>query len=218
MALQTLYSAWGSKQALFRASLEHVLSDGRGIDETWPQQLQDRLRTGASRDSTERGFARALAALVRATAEGAATAWLTYRNAAGSDPTIAEDWSRLSLLRHGTVRALLEVQLDVGVAVDDAWVDTTWVLTSPEVFDLLARIRDYDLDTYEEWLANTLRATLSTRITPDPRSAPQPTESAPAIAASHQQGTANDTATQGTLTVPVAPATTTGQTIQASQS
>lgn len=162
VALQTLYSAWGSKQALFRASLEYVLTDGQSIDETWPQRLQDRLREDTRSDSTDRGFARGLAAVMRARVESAGTFWLMFRNAAGGDTTIAEDWVKLSLLRHETTRTLLEAHPGAGDRVNPAWVDTAWVLASPEVYDLLTRMRGYDLDAYEGWLAATLQATLRT--------------------------------------------------------
>ena len=165
VSLQTLYSAWGSKQALFRASLEQALSGEPRIDESWPQQLQQRLRDNMQSDQSSRGFARGLAAVYRGLAERAGPAWLSFRNAAGGDATIAEDWVKLSLLRHGTTRTLLgtarEGEPADKLADDDTRVDTAWILSSPEVFDLLVRVRGYDLGAYEQWLADALEATVN---------------------------------------------------------
>ena len=86
-----------------------------------------------------------------------------HRDAAATDPAVAEDWQTLQQLRHHTFTDIFgripADALRAGLTHDVA-ADTAWAIASPETYDLLVRIAGYTLDGYEQWVTITLAAAL----------------------------------------------------------
>jgi AcrR family transcriptional regulator len=154
VSVQTLYLAWGSKRALLRGYMEHVLAG----DAASPADAATRFVGMLPRERlTELG------SLVAEIAGRAATGWSLYRDAAAVDAEIAEDWNELQLLRRQLIARVFEdippSAIANGLTLEDA-IDTAWVIASPESYDLLVRRQGYSLDHFREWMQNTLSASL----------------------------------------------------------
>lgn len=162
VTVQTLYLAWGSKSALLRAYLEQALSGD--ADVPYPEQLP-RLIAAAleGTDADPRAAIAHIAHIYRQLAERAALGWHLYRDAAASDPEVADDWQVLQEQRRATFAdivgrippAFLRPGLNPAAAAD-----TAWAIASPETHELLVRTAGYSLDRYEEWVSTTLAAAL----------------------------------------------------------
>ena len=153
VSVQTLYLAWGSKRALLRAWAEAAIAGDAGVPADAAARFGDQLSAQERIDL--------VADVMTEVAGRAATAWAVYRDAAGIDPEIADDWDDLQQRRHGLFTRLISgvVGLAPGLSSSEA-VDTAWVIASPETYDLLVRRRGYALGEFREWLARTLRAAL----------------------------------------------------------
>ncbi|MCW2526186.1 MAG: TetR-family regulatory protein [Pseudonocardiales bacterium] len=162
VTVQTLYLAWGSKRALLRAYMESALA-GRSeasYEDERPQMIDTALDRA---EGDPRAMIKQISHLYRQIAERAALGWLLYRDAAGSDTAIAEDWQALQRLRHETFSALIarlpSKTLRPGLTRAKA-ADTAWAIASPETYELLVRTGGYTLDQYEKWVTITLTAAL----------------------------------------------------------
>src|SRR5580692_667053 len=115
VSVQTLYLAWGSKRALLRGYMEHVLAG----DAASPADAAKRF---AGMTPGER--LTELGTLVAEVAGRAATGWGLYRDAAAVDAEIAEDWNELQLLRHQLVARVFDDiptgALASGLTLEDA--------------------------------------------------------------------------------------------------
>jgi len=151
VSVQTLYLAWGSKRALLRGYLENALAGDSGS----PEQAASRF--SAELASTAR--LALLASLVTDVARRAAIGWSIYRDAAGGDPEIAEDWSDLQAKRHQLFAQIIgripEDDFAPEIRVQEA-IDTAWAIASPETYSLIVNRLGYDLDRYRDWLTQTL--------------------------------------------------------------
>lgn len=154
VSLQTLYLAWGSKRALLRAYLERALAGGEGS----PEDVAERFVGENARERLDE-----LARAVEEVSGRAATGWHLYRDASAVDPEIAADWNQLQLLRRGLLEKVIggipEHDLHPGLTTAQA-VDTAWVITGPDSYDLLVRRLGYSLDDFREWMRRTLLAAL----------------------------------------------------------
>lgn len=154
VSVQTLYLAWGSKRALLRGYVERAIAG----DLASPDDARQRF-TGLSpeRRLTE------IATLVIEIAERAADGWKLYRDAAAVDPEIAADWQELQSLRHRTLSTILgDVPVSAlaeGLTPQKA-VDTAWVITSPESYELLVRRLGYPLAEFRVWMETTLNTAI----------------------------------------------------------
>jgi AcrR family transcriptional regulator len=162
VTVQTLYLAWGSKRALLRAYMDAALA---GDDQTpYPTALPDLIADAldGARDEP-RAIIRQIAVLYRQIAERSALGWQLYRDGAASDPEIAADWLALQQGRHQTFTALIghlpAGSLQPGLTRAAAS-DTAWAIASPDTYDLLVRIRGYNLDRYQKWVATSLATLL----------------------------------------------------------
>lgn len=162
VTVQTLYLAWGSKRDLLRAHLDAALSSDP--DRPYAQELPHLIAQAldpAGGDAHE--AIRHLARLYRHLAERAALGWRLYRDAAATDPAIADDWLTLQRLRHETfarvIQRLPTTALRAGLTPEAA-TDTAWAIASPETYEILVGVADYSLDAYEQWVATTLIAAL----------------------------------------------------------
>lgn len=112
-----------------------------------------------------------MATLVADAARRASIGWRLYRDAAGSDPEIAEDWSDLQTKRHQLFAQMLgrvpDEQLAPGITTREA-IDTAWAVASPETYSLLVDRLGYDLAAYRTWLEQTLSRALLGDSAPAP--------------------------------------------------
>jgi AcrR family transcriptional regulator len=163
VAVQTLYSAWGSKRALLRAVMETAVT---GTDtplepDRPPMALIDQLTPEDTADPLR--YLTHLAHRFRLLAERADLGWRTYRDAAATDPDIANDWHQLQMVRRRNfdlvIGALPPASFRPGLAPAAA-ADTAWVIASPESFELLVRRAGYTVDEFERWVARTLIGSL----------------------------------------------------------
>jgi AcrR family transcriptional regulator len=164
VTVQTLYLAWGSKRELLRAYLEAALSGQPVVSAAaeLPRLIAAELADASAGARADLVIAR-MVRLYCDIAQRAALAWQLYRDAAASDPAIAEDWVALQHLRHQTFTHLIaqlpSASLRKGLSPEAA-ADTAWAIASPETYDLLVRIRGYTLSRYEQWLVDTLGAAI----------------------------------------------------------
>ncbi|PVE76136.1 TetR/AcrR family transcriptional regulator [Microbacterium testaceum] len=155
VSVQTLYLAWGSKRALLRGYLEKALAG----DAASPEEAAGRF----AEDLSPAERVALLAAVVADVARRAAIGWSIYRDAAGSDTEIAEDWSELQMKRHRLFARIIghipEEHFAPGLTGHGA-VDTAWVIASPETYSLLVTRLGYDLGRYRDWVEQTLTRAL----------------------------------------------------------
>ena len=162
VTVPTLYLSWGSKRELLRAFMESAL--GGEPDTSFGARLPHLIDTAlADTAGDARAVLRHIAHLFREIAERSALGWQLYRDAAGTDPAIAQDWQVLQRLRKETFSALIArlppKALRSGLTRAAA-AETAWVIASAETYDLLVRTAGYTLDNYEKWVARTLVAAL----------------------------------------------------------
>ncbi len=161
VAVQTLYSAWGSKRALLRGVMETSLTgdDDRMID---PQAgLSQIVALPETQNATD--YLTQLTHGFRLLAERSAVGWQTYRDAAAVDAEVAEDWQLLQAARRGSfagwIGRIPAEELRPGLTPAAA-ADTAWVIASPDTHDLLVRRAGYTYDQFEDWVRCTLLAAL----------------------------------------------------------
>ena len=164
VAVQTLYSAWGSKRALLRGVMETSITgdDDAVFGETHPtvpmlRAVPDEVRGDGA------AYLRHVAHEFRVLAERATIGWQTYRDAAAVDPEAAEDWQQLMAMRREGFRMIVAQippkQLRPGLTPAAAG-DTAWVIASPDTRDQLVRRAGYTYDELEAWVRTTLTAAL----------------------------------------------------------
>lgn len=153
---ETIYSRFGNKRALLG---ELVARAVRGVDpRPVPDQEAPRSLAAAS---DQREQLRLFAADIAERLERAAPL-VAIIGAARAEPELAELLGRLhaerlrnlrtvvdSLVRHGPLRLPEKEALE-----------TIWALTSPELHQLLVRVRRWSRSRYRAWLADSLAALL----------------------------------------------------------
>lgn len=163
VAVQTLYSAWGSKRELLRGVMETAVTgdDDSVFDDTPPVIPMLRAPTEIRSDGV--AYLRYVAHEFRVLAERATVGWQTYRDAAAIDPDAAKDWQQLMTVRRQAFRIITaqipKAQLRKGLPPEAAS-DTAWVIASPDTCDQLVRRAGYSYDEFEEWVRITLTAAL----------------------------------------------------------
>lgn len=163
VAVQTLYSAWGSKRELLRGVMETAVTgdDGSVFGDTPPAIPMLQAPTEIRGDGV--ACLRYVAHEFRVLAERATVGWQTYRDAAAVDPDAAEDWQQLMAMRRQAFRIIVaqipKAQLRKGLTPEAA-IDTAWVIASPDTCDQLVRRAGYSYDEFEEWVRITLTAAL----------------------------------------------------------
>ncbi|WP_170111052.1 TetR/AcrR family transcriptional regulator [Antricoccus suffuscus] len=149
VTVQSIYSSWGSKSALFRAYLESAIAPG-----TERVDFSGAISPGHPREVVSQ-----IAHLFRAVAERSGPAWRLYRDAAAVDPEIAADWQQLQMLRRGTFDILLQSVSDRDLRVArPVAVDSAWAIASPDMYELLVERATYTLDAFEKWVGETIAA------------------------------------------------------------
>jgi len=162
IVVETIYRAFGSKAALFRAVIESALAGGSERAETPPAE---RPAIRAVIDETDPHRKLELYAATQPGVHGrSGPLYRVLIAAADSDPELRDVLDAMEARRlHGL--AELASQLAEGRALrSDLSVekarDIIWTLCSTPVHDLLVRQRGWTAETYQHWLAAALRREL----------------------------------------------------------
>jgi AcrR family transcriptional regulator len=162
VAVQTLYSAWGSKRALLRGVMESSVT-GDMERPLHPEGELSQSAAGRAPGMTSDELLTFLVHEFRLLAERAAIGWHTYRDAAAVDPAAAEDWRQLMDIRR---RAFINIMDRIpkrdfrpGLTREKA-VDTAFVIASPDTHEQLVRELGYTYDQFEEWIRTTIIAAI----------------------------------------------------------
>lgn len=169
VVVETIYRAFGSKAALFKAVVEAAVAGGTARAAVPPEQ-RPAIRAMIQEPDPHR-----LLELHAATQPGIhARAGPPYRvlmEAAAADPELAEVWTQLEAQRLDGMRRLAQLLSDrgalrPGLSVEEAG-DVLWTMNSLAVYDLLVRQRGWTPEHYRDWIASTnARAVLAD--TPQP--------------------------------------------------
>lgn len=151
-AVETVYSAFGSKAGLLIAAIDAAIVGGDG-DETPLVRRPEFAALGVGDRAARVAAAAKIAtgALVRAVPLMGA-----LREAAPSDETVRARLTRYEDDRHATIA--MGLSLVLGGRPDRSLVDSIWALAGPEVFVKLTGDRGWSVDRYERWLAETAAA------------------------------------------------------------
>ena len=153
MALQSVYKAGTSK-----AELLHMVVDLEVAGDDAPVMYADRETFRAiARQTDPRRQTRMLADQIAAVQERSAPIQHAYRQAAASDATVAGYYEAAHRRRLQTITAAVQTipRSALQRPAEEA-ATTVWVIASPEVFQLLRHVRNWDADQYRTWLRRTL--------------------------------------------------------------
>lgn len=160
VAPETVYGTFRNKRSI----LWRLVEIGAAGDER-PIPVQQREWVGRlSEEPDQRKRARLLARGGREILERSSAILVVLRDAAASDPKIAEAWTeaneRMLVDHRAFVRALAGREgLRRGLTVEQA-ADIFWTLGSPEVYDRLVHQRGWSPRAFERWLRETLERTM----------------------------------------------------------
>ena len=156
---ETVYARFRNKRTLIGELMQQAV---RGADPR-PIPEQDAPRALAA-ESDQREQLRLFADDIVDRLERAAPLAAVVAGAARSDPEIAELYERLHRNRLENMTTLIDALTANGplrVPAEQAR-ETVWALTSPELHQLLVRVRSWTRDRYRDWLADSLTALLLT--------------------------------------------------------
>jgi AcrR family transcriptional regulator len=158
VVVETVYRIFGSKAALFRATVEALLAGGAGRAEVPVEERPairaireepDPRRQVAGYAATQPGIHRRAGPLLRA-----------LRDARGSDPQLRRLWDEMEAWRLDGQGRFVRMLADRGALrpdlTVDAGTDIAWTLCSLSVYDLLVLGRGWSDERYETWLTHTL--------------------------------------------------------------
>lgn len=156
VAAETVYAAFGSKQAILRRLFEVTLV---GDDE--PVPLLERPDIQANLQSTDpRAMIRRFAQDMFNIMTRMSPIFLLMRTTAKSDPEIAAMLDRVYHDRMGGmgmfVNRLRQIASVRGDQMPNQVTATVWAVSSAEVFDLLVRVQGWSEEQYVNWLSDTL--------------------------------------------------------------
>ena len=158
VVVETVYRIFGSKAALFGATVEALLAGGAKRAEVPIGERpairaihdeQDPRRQIAVYAATQPGIHRRAGPLLRA-----------LRDARGSDPELGRLWDEMEAWRFDGQGRFVKVLADRGALrpglMVDIGIDIAWTLCSLAVYDLLVLARGWSDDRYRTWLTDTL--------------------------------------------------------------
>jgi AcrR family transcriptional regulator len=160
VAVDTLYATIGPKPAIFRLLIETALS---GRDEAIPALDRDYVREMQAEPDPRRKLDR-YAHAVRMIQGRLAPLVAHLREAARSEPQLAELWQEISSRRAANMR-LFAAELAAagglrpGLSIEAA-ADIIWATNSPEFYLLLVHERGWPPDQFEAWLADSWKRLL----------------------------------------------------------
>jgi AcrR family transcriptional regulator len=154
---ETVFARFGNKRAL----LGELVRRGVRGDDSRPVPAQEGPRTiAASTDQREQ--LRLFAADIVLRLERAAPIVSVVSGASRGHPELADLFARLHADRLKNLATLVDalaVNGPLRVPADEA-LETVWSLTSPELHQLLVRVRGWTRARYTEWLADSLTVML----------------------------------------------------------
>jgi AcrR family transcriptional regulator len=150
---ETVYARFETKRALLGELVSRAVrgGDARPI----PEQAGPRALAAAN---DQREQLRLFATDIVLRLERAAPLVTIVAGASRSEPELAELLARLHAERLRNLRVLVDaLALNGPLALsDDEAVETVWALTSPELHQLLTRVRGWTRSRYCDWLADSL--------------------------------------------------------------
>lgn len=157
VAVQTVYAVFTSKRALLRQLIETTIS---GDDDTPVTGQAEALAIAAEPDGRRR--AQLDAALSRAIIERVAPIARVAREAAASDPDLAQLLDEAKAARRAETLSSVKLLAGPDGPAPDAEeaAATLYVLYSPEVADLLLGDFGWSPERYENWLAEMIFRTV----------------------------------------------------------
>ena len=159
VAVQTVYSAVGGKPALIQAVVSRAIAGDESLTPLLDREWLTRLR----QETDPRRQIRILAEEQTAIGPRIVPVWLAMRDAASTDPEVAEAWQQSMAIKYETqlamVRAIRRADLKPGLTYAQA-ADLLWTLASPETYDLLVLQRGWPAGRFTRWLAEALAASL----------------------------------------------------------
>ena len=161
---ESIFKGFGTKAALVKEVFDVAIA---GDDE--PVAVADRPEARAVQAEPDvREKLRLYAEQAAVRAQRSAKVQLVIRNGASGDPALDELWQRLQAERLTGMTMFARHLVGTGglsVGVEEAR-DVLWTCISIEVYDLLIHQRGWSLESYAEWLARMLVASLVDASTP----------------------------------------------------
>jgi AcrR family transcriptional regulator len=149
VSVETVYASFGSKSDLLLAAIDLAV-----VGDAVPVPLNQRPEFAALGSGTRRQRARAAARLVTGVNQRTAGVVLALKEAAASDPELAER------LREREQRRRINVEqgmtLAAGRTVTEEEADGLWAVLAVEVYQLLTGLRGWTPGQYEDWLADVI--------------------------------------------------------------
>jgi AcrR family transcriptional regulator len=149
VSVETVYASFGSKSDLLLAAIDLAV-----VGDAVPVPLNQRPEFAALGSGTRRQRARAAARLVTGVNQRTAGVVLALKEAAASDPELAER------LREREQRRRINVEqgmtLAAGRTVTEEEADGLWAVLAVEVYQLLTGLRGWTPRQYEDWLADVI--------------------------------------------------------------
>ncbi len=164
-SLQTLYLAWGSKTALFRAAAD-ATTTASGLplsSDSWRERIEQSLHASPEASASAEAYLQEVAKVFTRVASRSIVYWRMQPAAAAADPDIAAGYETAMHERRITMQHVAARIPNSGLRPNldpDFVADTLWALASPETYSLLTGSRGYTNQAYQRWLGTTLTATL----------------------------------------------------------
>jgi AcrR family transcriptional regulator len=165
VSLQTLYLAWDSKSALFRAAAD-ASATASGMPLTaavWRDVIRQQLALDVGQDHASSRYLAAVAHIFVGVAERTAVYWRMQPAAAAAEPEIAKGYAEAMRQRRVTMEGVASDVPRSGLRpglTDAALADTLWALASPETFSQFVTQAGRSPADFETWLTTTLVASL----------------------------------------------------------
>jgi AcrR family transcriptional regulator len=160
VALKTVYAVFENKRNILLELLNRSSSD-RG-EEQLPVLERPSVKA-VTRERDPRRQLEMFAQVIAGNLEGAASIAEIMNVAAKTEPDIHELVEKLNKQRWRNMAFAVKQFASNGPLREEneaSATDTVWTLTSPEVFLLLTRDRDWSKEKYAQWLADTLTRAL----------------------------------------------------------
>lgn len=149
IAVETIYSGFGSKKQLLRAALDVAIAG-----DTDDEPLADRAEYGAIGRGGLDARLCAGVQLLSGIHGRTAPLWRAMRAAAAADTEIATWCAEYERRRHDQIAHALSLVL--GRTVDGPLLDLLWTYLGPEVYAQLVIERGWAVDAYHEWMVRTV--------------------------------------------------------------
>ena len=168
VAARTVYVRFGTKAALFKRVVDTAI-----VGDTQPVGVLDRdWAQVAMTGPTAAQRIAASAAIGRQIMERTSALFAVAQQAAAVEPRIAEFWQQ-GREQSRQAQAMFWTRLAndglLDPAVDLGWlIDTTSILAAAETYLLITRMTDWDLQTYQSWLAATFTRLAAHPAQPSP--------------------------------------------------